>query len=69
MQNRKNKPNSKLDARQLGVMPQEVVWSNLRISKPEHMVRWAIATAIISVMVIFFAVPGKKVYPAFFFRI
>jgi ABC-type multidrug transport system fused ATPase/permease subunit len=57
MQNRKNKPNSKLDARQLGVMPQEVVWDNLRITKPEHMARWAIATAIISVMVIFFAIP------------
>ncbi|KAG9204380.1 hypothetical protein G6514_000836 [Epicoccum nigrum] len=57
MQSRKNKPNSKMDARQLGVMPQEVVWNNLKISKSQHMIRWAVATAIIAVMVIFFAIP------------
>jgi len=57
MQSRKNKPNSKMDARQLGVMPQEVVWNNLKISKSQHMIRWAVATAVIAVMVIFFAVP------------
>ncbi|KAJ4333988.1 phosphate metabolism protein 7 [Ascochyta clinopodiicola] len=57
MQSRKNKPNSKMQARQLGVQPQEVVWNNLRISKPEHFARWAVATGIISVMIIFFAVP------------
>lgn len=59
MQNRKTKPNKKLQARQLGVMPQEVVWGNLRISSPEHFARWAAATALISVMIIFFAIPGK----------
>ncbi|KAF1358509.1 DUF221-domain-containing protein [Lizonia empirigonia] len=57
MQSRKNRPNSKMDARQLGVQPQEVVWGNLRITKPEHAVRWAVATGVISVMIIFFAVP------------
>ncbi|KAH7383788.1 hypothetical protein BKA66DRAFT_569988 [Pyrenochaeta sp. MPI-SDFR-AT-0127] len=57
MQNRKAKPNKKLQARQLGVMPQEVVWGNLRISPPEHFARWAAATALISVMIIFFAIP------------
>lgn len=57
MQNRKKKPNSKLQARQLGVLPQEVVWGNLRISPPEHLARWAAATAFISVMIIFFAIP------------
>lgn len=57
MQSRKNKPNSKMQARQLGVQPQEVVWGNLRITKPEHAVRWAVATGVISVMIIFFAVP------------
>ncbi|KAF9697957.1 hypothetical protein EKO04_004154 [Ascochyta lentis] len=57
MQSRKNKPNSKMQARQLGVQPQEVVWNNLRITKPEHFARWAVATAIISLMVIFFAIP------------
>jgi hypothetical protein len=57
MQSRKNKPNSKMVARQLGVMPQEVVWNNLKIGKSQHFVRWAIATAIIAVMVIFFAIP------------
>lgn len=57
MQNRKNKPNSKMQARQLGVQPQEVVWGNLRITKPEHAARWAVATGIISVMIIFFAIP------------
>jgi hypothetical protein len=31
----------------------------------EHLVRWALATGFISVMIIFFAVPGKihKTYP------
>jgi hypothetical protein len=57
MQSRKTKPNSKLQARQLGVLPQEVVWSNLRIKPAEHYARWAAATAFISVMIIFFAVP------------
>ncbi|KAJ4373029.1 phosphate metabolism protein 7 [Neocucurbitaria cava] len=57
MQKRKTKPNKKLQARQLGVMPQEVVWGNLRIKPAEHLVRWAIATAFITVMIIFFAIP------------
>lgn len=57
MQSRKNKPNSKMHARQLGVMPQEVVWKNLKIGKSQHFIRWAIATAIIAVMIIFFAIP------------
>lgn len=59
MQKRKTKPNKKLQARQLGVMPQEVVWGNLRIKPSEHLVRWAVATAFITIMIIFFAVPGK----------
>jgi hypothetical protein len=57
MQNKKTKPNSKLQARQLGVVPQEVVWGNLRIKPAEHLVRWAAATGIISAMIIFFAIP------------
>jgi len=57
MQHRKTKPNSKLQARQLGVLPQEVVWSNLRIKPAEHFARWAVATAFISVMIIFWAIP------------
>ncbi|KAF1931316.1 DUF221-domain-containing protein [Didymella exigua CBS 183.55] len=57
MQSRKTKPNSKMAARQLGVMPQEVVWQNLKIGTSQHLIRWAIATAIIAVMIIFFAVP------------
>jgi hypothetical protein len=59
MQNRKTKPNSKMTARQLGVLPQEVVWNNLRIGVPEHWVRWIAATAFITVMIIFFAIPGQ----------
>jgi hypothetical protein len=58
MQHRKTKPNSKMAARQLGVLPQEVVWNNLRIGTAEHWGRWAIATGIITVMIIFFAIPG-----------
>ncbi|CAO2650083.1 Nn.00g013750.m01.CDS01 [Neocucurbitaria sp. VM-36] len=57
MQKKKTKPNSKLQARQLGVIPQEVVWGNLRIKPAEHFGRWAIATAFITVMIIFFAIP------------
>jgi hypothetical protein len=57
MQNKKTKPNSKLQARQLGVVPQEVVWGNLRIKPAEHLVRWVAATGIISAMIIFFAIP------------
>lgn len=57
MQNRKTKPNSKLQARQLGVLPQEVVWGNLRIKPAEHLARFTAATAFISVMIIFWAVP------------
>lgn len=57
MQKRKTKPEKKMQARQLGVLPQEVVWNNLRIGVAEHWIRWAIATAIISVIIIFFAIP------------
>lgn len=59
MQSRKTRPNKKMAARQLGVLPQEVVWNNLRISVPEHWVRWLACTAFITVMIVFFAVPGK----------
>lgn len=61
MQKKKTKPNAKMQARQLGVVPQEVVWGNLRIGVPEHWIRWLAATAFISVMIIFFAVPGKQI--------
>ncbi|KAF2648636.1 DUF221-domain-containing protein [Lophiostoma macrostomum CBS 122681] len=57
MQKRKTKPNKKIAARQLGVLPQEVVWNNLRIGVAEHWVRWLLATAFISVMIIFWAIP------------
>ncbi|KAF2634475.1 DUF221-domain-containing protein [Massarina eburnea CBS 473.64] len=57
MQKGKTKPNKKLAARQLGVQPQEVVWSNLRIGTAEHWIRWILVTAFISVMIIFFAIP------------
>ncbi|KAL6707295.1 phosphate metabolism protein 7 [Coniothyrium glycines] len=57
MQSRKSKPNKKLHAAQLGVVPQEVVWGNLRIKPAEHFARWAVATTIITVMIIFFAIP------------
>lgn len=57
MQKRKTKPNSKMSARQLGVLPQEVVWNNLRIGTAEHWVRWIAATAFVTVGIIFFAVP------------
>jgi hypothetical protein len=63
MQHRKTKPNSKMSARQLGVLPQEVVWNNLRIGVPEHWVRWLLATAFITVMIIFFAIPGRTFVP------
>jgi len=59
MQSSKTRPNKQLKARQLGVMPQEVVWGNLRIKPAEHLVRWAAATTFITVMIIFFAIPGK----------
>ncbi|KAF1969274.1 DUF221-domain-containing protein [Bimuria novae-zelandiae CBS 107.79] len=57
MQKRKTMPNSKMSARQLGVLPQEVVWNNLRIGTAEHWIRWIAATAFISVGIIFFAIP------------
>jgi hypothetical protein len=57
MQKRKTKPNSKMVASQLGVLPQEVVWNNLRIGKAEHLGRWAVATSFITVMIIFWAIP------------
>jgi hypothetical protein len=61
MQDRKTKPNPKMQARQLGVLPQEVVWNNLRIGVAEHWLRWLVATAFITVMIVFFAVPGMLV--------
>jgi hypothetical protein len=57
MQSRKTRPNKKLQARQLGIMPQEVVWGNLRIKPAEHLIRWLVATVFISVMIIFWAIP------------
>jgi hypothetical protein len=61
MQSRKTKPKAKMAARQLGVVPQEVVWNNLRIGTAEHWVRWLLVTAFITVMIIFFAVPGMSI--------
>lgn len=58
MQKRSTKPNSKMEARQLGVLPQEVVWNNLRIGTAEHWVRWLAATAFVTTTIIFFAIPG-----------
>jgi hypothetical protein len=60
MQSRKAQPDKSLKARQLGVAPQEVVWGNLRIKPAEHLVRWALATGFITVMIIFFAIPGMS---------
>jgi len=60
MHSKKTMLKSKLAARQLGVMPQEVVWNNLRIGTAEHWVRWLLATAFITVMIIFFAIPGTS---------
>jgi len=57
MQSSKTRPDKKLKARQLGIVPQEVVWGNLKIKPMEHLARWAVATAFISVMIIFFAIP------------
>ncbi|KAF2008084.1 DUF221-domain-containing protein [Amniculicola lignicola CBS 123094] len=57
MQDRKTKPNNKMAARQLGVLPGEVVWDNLKINTSMHWIRWLAATAFISVMIIFWAVP------------
>lgn len=57
MQRRKTKPNSKMSARQLGVLPQEVVWNNLRVGTAEHWARWIIGSAFITVMIVFWAVP------------
>lgn len=57
MQNRKTRPNKSIKARQLGVLPEEIVWGNLRIKPAEHMARFAAATAFITVMIIFFAIP------------
>lgn len=57
----RKKPNKMLQARQLGVLPEEVVWNNLRIGLAEHWVRWALATAFITVMIIFWAIPGKSI--------
>ncbi|KAF2873533.1 hypothetical protein BDV95DRAFT_567216 [Massariosphaeria phaeospora] len=57
MQTRKTKPNSKMQARQLGVQPAEVVWNNLRIGTAEHWVRWLLAASFITVMIVFFAIP------------
>ncbi|KAF2705259.1 DUF221-domain-containing protein [Pleomassaria siparia CBS 279.74] len=57
MQKRKTKPNSKMHAAQLGVHPDEVVWNNLGISTTMHWLRWIAATAFITVMIIFWAIP------------
>ena len=59
MQNRKNKPNSKMQARQLGVQPQEVVWNNLRITKPEHFARWVVVPYLSGHELYHRGVPGQ----------
>lgn len=43
--------------RQIGILPGEIIWKNLRMKYWETQIRWMIATGIISVLVIFWGIP------------
>ena len=43
--------------RTLAPQPAEIIWSNLRISYPERIVRFAVTTGFVIVMIIFWAIP------------
>ena len=43
--------------RTLAPQPAEIIWSNLRISYPERIVRFAATTGFVTVMIIFWAIP------------
>jgi hypothetical protein len=43
--------------RQMGILPGEVVWGNLGMQSAMVMIRYLLATAFISVMIIFWAIP------------
>jgi calcium permeable stress-gated cation channel len=43
--------------RTLAPQPAEIIWSNMGISYPEKMARFAATTAFVTVMIIFWAIP------------
>lgn len=48
---------AKFSSRQMGVLPQDVIWKNLNMGSKSRFLRRLIATIFISVMIIFWAIP------------
>jgi hypothetical protein len=48
---------AKLVARQFGILPEEVIWKNLKMSAPNRAVRLGLATAAIYALILFWSIP------------
>lgn len=48
---------TKFSARQMGVLPEEVIWKNLNMSSKSRFLRRVVANMFISAMIIFWAIP------------
>jgi hypothetical protein len=55
--NQHRKPTSDPVARQMGVLPQEIIWKNLDISAKSRFLRKLLATIFISLLILFWSIP------------
>jgi hypothetical protein len=55
--NHHRKPTSDPVARQMGVLPQEIIWKNLGISAKSRFLRKLLATIFISLLILFWSIP------------
>jgi hypothetical protein len=55
--NQHRKPTSDPVARQMGILPQEIIWKNLDISAKSRFLRKLLATIFISLLILFWSIP------------
>lgn len=55
--NDRRRPKSLPATRQMGVVPQEIIWENLKISAKSRALRKLLATIAISLLILFWAIP------------
>ncbi|KAH7392256.1 hypothetical protein DE146DRAFT_766452 [Phaeosphaeria sp. MPI-PUGE-AT-0046c] len=55
--NEHRKPSSDITSRQMGVVPDEIIWKNLGISAKSRFVRKILATLAISLLILFWSIP------------
>jgi hypothetical protein len=55
--NEHRRPNNNITSRQMGVVPEEIIWKNLGMSAKNRFTRKVLATIAISALILFWAIP------------